>query len=159
MDCSMPGFPLLHYLLEFAQAHVHWAYNAIQPSYPLSLLSNSVFNLSKDQGLFSISQLLASGGQIIGASSSVGPSNEYSGLISFRIDWFDLLAFQGVIKSIFQHHSPKASILQLSAFFMIQLLHPYVTCGKTIGKTIALTIQTFVAKRCLCLLLHCPGLS
>ena len=72
----------------------------------------------------------------------MSPSNEYSGLISFRIDWLDLLAVQGTLKSLLQHHSPKASILQLSAFFMVQLPHPYMTTGKTI----ALTRQTFVGK-------------
>ena len=75
-------------------------------------------------------------------SFSISPSNEYSGLISFRIDWFDLLAVQGTLKSLFQHHSSKASILQCSAFFIVQLLHPYVTTGKTI----ALTRWTFVDK-------------
>ena len=75
-------------------------------------------------------------------SFSISPSNEYSGLISFRIDWFDLLAVQGTLKSLFQHHSSKASILQRSAFFIVQLLHPYVTTGKTI----ALTRWTFVSK-------------
>ena len=73
---------------------------------------------------------------------SISPSNEYSGLISFRIDWFDLLAVQGALKSLLQHHSSKASILWLSAFFMVQLSHPYMTTGKTI----ALTRQTFVGK-------------
>ena len=73
---------------------------------------------------------------------SISPSNEYSGLISFRIDWFDLLAVQGALKSLLQHHSSKASILWLSAFFMVQLSHPYMTAGKTI----ALTRQTFVGK-------------
>ena len=77
-----------------------------------------------------------------GFSFSISPSNEYSGLISFRIDWFDLCAVQGTLKSLLQHHSSKASILWCSAFFMVQLSHPY----KTIGKTIALTRQTFVAK-------------
>ena len=75
-------------------------------------------------------------------SFSISPSNEYSGLISFRMDWFDLLAVQGTLKSLFQHHSSKASILQLSAFFIVQLSHPYMTTGKTI----ALTRQTFVSK-------------
>ena len=75
-------------------------------------------------------------------SFSISPSNEYSGLISFWIDWFDLLATQGTLKSLLQHHSSKASILQRSAFFMVQLSHPYVTTGKTI----ALTIRTFVGK-------------
>ena len=75
-------------------------------------------------------------------SFSISPSNEYSGLISFRMDWLDLLAIQGTLKSLFQHHSSKSSILQSSAFFIAQLSHPYMT----IGKTIALTIQTFVDK-------------
>ena len=75
-------------------------------------------------------------------SFSISPSNEYSGLISFRIDWFDLLAIQGTLKSLLQYHSLKASILQCSAFFMAQLLHPYMTTGKTI----ALTRRTFVSK-------------
>ena len=75
-------------------------------------------------------------------SFSISPSNEYSGLISFRIDWFDLLAVQGTLKSLLQHHSSKASILQRSAFFMVQLSHPYMTTGKTI----ALTRWTFVRK-------------
>ena len=73
---------------------------------------------------------------------SISPSSEYSGLISFRIDWFDLLAFQGTLKSLLQHHSLKVSILWLSAFFMVQLPHPYMTPGKTI----ALTVQPFVSK-------------
>ena len=75
-------------------------------------------------------------------SFSINPSNEYSGLISFRVDWLDLLAVQGILKSLLQHHSSKASILQCSAFFMVQLSHPYMT----IGKTIALTRWTFVSK-------------
>ena len=84
-------------------------------------------------------------------SFSISPSNEYSGLISFRIDWFYLLAVQGMLESLLQHHSSKASILQSSAFFMVQLAHPYMT----IGKIIALTRQIFLAKWCLCFLIHC----
>ena len=87
-----------------------------------------------------MNQLLASGGQSIGFSASA--TNEYSGLISFRIDWLDLLAVQGTLKTLLQHHSSKASILQCSAFFMVQLSHPYMITGKTI----ALTRQTFVGK-------------
>ena len=75
-------------------------------------------------------------------SFNIGPSSEYSGLISFRMDWLDLLAVQGILKSLLQHHSSKASILQLSAFFIVQLSHPYMTTGKTI----ALTRWTFVGK-------------
>ena len=87
-------------------------------------------------------------------SFSISPSNEHSGLISFRVDWFYFLAVQGIVKSLLQHHNSKASILQCSAFFMAQLSHPYMTTGKTI----ALTIWTFVAKWCLCFLICCLGL-
>ena len=87
-----------------------------------------------------MSQFFASGGQSIGFS--ISPSNEYSGLISFRKDWLDLPAVQGTLKSLLQHHSSKASILQRSAFFIVQLPHPYMTTGKTI----ALTRWTFVGK-------------
>jgi len=103
-------------------------------SWPWSLLASESFPVSR---------LLASGGQSIGASAwSISPSNEYSGLISFRSDWFDLLVVQGTLKSLLQHRSLKASILCHTAFFMIQLSHPYMTNGKTI----ALTRQTFVGK-------------
>ena len=94
-------------------------------------------------GSFQMSQFLASGGQSIGVlASGISPSNEYSGLISFRMDWLDLLAVQGTLKSLLQHHSSKASILRPSAFFTVQLSHPYMTTGKTI----ALTRWTFVGK-------------
>ena len=89
-----------------------------------------------------MSQFFASGGQNIGAAGSISLSNEYSGLISFRIDWLDLLAVQGTLKSLLQHHSSKASILRCSAFFRVQLSHPYMTTGKTI----ALVRWTFVGK-------------
>ena len=90
-----------------------------------------------------MSQLFVSGGQSIGVSASnISPSNEHSGLISFRMDWLDLLAVQGTLKSLLQHHSSKASILRRSAFFIVQLSHPYMTTGKTI----ALTRWTFVGK-------------
>ena len=102
-----------------------------------ALLLSSIFLSIK---VFS-SQFFASGSQSIGFSFSIGASNEQSGLISFRMDWFDL-AVQGTLKSLFQHHSSKASILQLLAFFIVQLSHPYMTTGKTI----ALTRWTFVGK-------------
>ena len=95
-----------------------------------------------ESGSFPVSQLFTSGGQSIGVSASACPSNEYSGFISFRIDWFDLFAVQGTLKSLLQHHGSKASILQHSAFFLVQLSHLYVTTGKTM----ILTIQTFVSK-------------
>ena len=84
-------------------------------------------------------------------SFSISPSNEYSGLISFRMNWLDVLVVQGTLKSLLQHHNSKASILRGSAFFIVQLSHPYVTTGKTI----ALTRQTFVDKECLCFLICC----
>ena len=142
MDCSTPGLPVLHYLLEFAQTHVHWVGDAIQPSHPLSplLLLPPVFPsirvFSNESGL------CIRWPGYWSFSFRISPSNEYSGLISFRIDWFDLLAVQGILGSLLQHHTPKASVLQRSAFFMVQLSHPYMTYGKTI----ALTIQTFVRK-------------
>ena len=88
-------------------------------------------------------------------SFSISPSNEYSGLISFRMDWLDLLAVQGILKSLLQHHSSKASILQLSASFIVQLSHPYMTTGKSIP----LTKRTFVGRVCLCFLICCLGWS
>ena len=106
MTCSMPGFPVLHHLPEFAQTHVHW----------VAKYWSFSFNIS--------------------------PCSEYSGLISFRIDSFDLPAVQGTLESPLQHHSSKASILWHSAFFIVQLSHPHVTTGKTI----ALTRRTFVGK-------------
>ena len=106
------------------------------------LLPPSSLALSRSQYQGLLSQLLVSGIQSIGATASASsPSNEYSGLISFRMDWFDLLAVQGTLKSLLQHHSGKASILQCSVFFIVQLSHPYPT-----GKTIVLTIWTFIGK-------------
>ena len=142
MNCSMPGFPVLHHLPEFAQTHVHWVNDAIQPSHPLSSLSPPAFSFSQHQGLFQWVSSLHQVAEVLELQFQLSPSNEYSVLISFRIDFFDLLAVQGTLKSLLQHHSLKASILQCSAFFMVQLSHPYIT----IGKTRALTIQAFVSK-------------
>ena len=89
-----------------------------------------------------MSQFFTSGGKVRSFSFSICPSNEYSGLISFRMDWLDLLAVQGTLKSFLQHHSSKASVLQYSVFFIVQLSHPYMTTGKTT----ALTRWTFVGK-------------
>ena len=139
MDCSLPGFPVLHHLLEFAQTHVHSVGDAIQLSHPLLSPSPSAFNLSQHQGLFI---WVSSSHQYYSFSFSISPSNEYSGLISFRIDCFDFLAVQGTLESLLQHHSLKASILCHSAFFMVQLSHLYMTTGKAI----ALTIWTLVSQ-------------
>ena len=130
MDCSIPGFPAHHQLPELAQTHVSRVGDTIQPSHPLSSPSPPAFNLSQHQGL---SQEVSSSHQVAKVRSfsfSISPSNEYSGLVSFRIDRFDLLAVQGTLKNLLQHHSSKASILQCSAFFIVQLSHPYMTAGK-----------------------------
>ena len=134
MDCTRPGFPVLHYLLGFAEIHVHCVSDAIQPSHPLSPPS-PVLNLSQHQSLFQWVSSLHQWPKYWSFSFSISPSNEYSGLISLRFDWFDLLAVQGILKSLLQHHSLKASILQCSVFFMVQLSHPCITTGKTIHMT------------------------
>ena len=133
----------LHYLPELAQTQVHWVSDAIQLSHPLSSPSPPVFNLSQHQGIFQWVGSSHQGPKYWSFSFSISPSSEYSGLmISFGIDWFDLLAVQGILKGLLQHHNSKASILWHSAFFMIQLPHLYVTTGKTI----VLTIWTFAGK-------------
>ena len=142
MDCRRPGLPGPHYLPEFANVHVHWVGDTIQPSYPLLTPSPPAHSLSQHQGLFQWVGSCIMWPKYWSFSFSTSPSNEYSGLISFRIDWFDLLAVQGTLKSLLQHHSSKASILWCPAFFMVQLSHLYITTGKTI----ALTIQTFDSK-------------
>ena len=124
------GSPILHSLPKFAQTHVHWVSDAIQPPHPLWPPSPPALNLSQHQGLF---QWVSSSHQVPkywSFSFNISPSNEYSGLTSFRMDWLDLLAVQGTLKSLLQHHSSKASILWGSAFFMVQLSHPYMTTGK-----------------------------
>ena len=109
MDCSMPGFPVHHQLLELAQIHVHRVSDAIQPSHPL-LSPSPAFNISQHQRLFQWVGSLHQMAKHWSFSFSLNTSNEYSGLISFRIDWFDLLAVQGTLKSLLQQHSSKASI-------------------------------------------------
>ena len=121
MDCSMPRFPVLHYLLEFAQTHVCWVGDAIQPSHPLCplLLLPSVFpsiRVFSNYLAFSIRWP-----KYWSFSYSISLSNEYPRLISFRIDWFDLFAVQGTLKSLLQQHNSKASVLRCSAFFLVQL--------------------------------------
>ena len=139
MDCSTSGFPVHHQLLELAQAHVHRVGDATQPSHPPLSPSPPAFNLSQHQGLF---QLVSSLHLMTKLNFSFSPSNDYSGLVSFRMDWLDLPAVQGTHKSLLQHHSSKASVLQCSAFFMAQLSHPYMITGKTT----ALTRRNFVGK-------------
>ena len=132
----MPGLPVHHQLPELVQTHVHRTGDAIQPSHPLSSPSSPAFNLSQHQGLFRW-VLHIRWPKYWSFSFSISPSNEYSGLISLRIDWFDLLAVQGTLKSVLQHHSSKASILWHSAFFIVQLSHPYMTTGNTTALTAA----------------------
>ena len=118
MDCSTPGFPVHHQLPEPTQTHVLHAFNFSS----ISIFSNeSVFHI-RWPNFWSF-------------NFSIRLSNEYSGLISFRMDWLDLLAVQGTLKSLLQHRSSKASILQRSAFFIVQLSYPYMTTGKTIALT------------------------
>ena len=111
MDFSTPGLPVRHQLPKLTQTHVHRVGDAIQPSHLLSSFSPPAFNLSQHQGLLSESVLRIRWPKN-GFSFSISPSNEYSGLISFRMDWLDLLAVQGTLKSLLQHHSSKASVLQ-----------------------------------------------
>ena len=142
MNRSMPGLPVHNQLPEFTQTHVHWVSDAIQLSHPLSSPSPPAPNLSQHQSIFHKSTLLMRWPKYCSFSLSISPSKEIPGLISFRMDWLDLLAVQGTLKRLLQHHSSKASILRHSAFFTVQLSHPYMTTGKTI----ALTRVTFVGK-------------
>ena len=119
MDCSTPGFPVHHQLPELTQTHVHWVGDAIQISHSVSSPSPPAFSLSQHQGFFNELALHIRWSKYW--NFSINPSNEYSVLISIKTDWFDLLTVQGTLKSLFQHHSSKASILQCSAFFMVQL--------------------------------------
>ena len=129
--------------------------DAIQPSHPLSSPSPPAFNLSQHQGLFQWVNSSHQVTKVLEFQLQHQFFNEYSGLISFRMDWLDLLAGQGTLKSLLQHHSSKASILQRSAFFTVQLSHPYMTTGRTI----ALTRWTFVGNLCLCFLICYLGWS
>ena len=139
---SMPGLPVHHKLLEFTQTHAHWVgmpsshLILCRPLRILSPIPPSIKVFSNE------STLCMKWPKYWSFSFSICPSNEHSGLISFRMDWLDLLAVQGTLKSLLQHHSSKASIFWRSAFFTVQLSHPYLTTGKTI----ALTRQTFVDK-------------
>ena len=139
MNHSTPGVPVHHQLPEFTQTHVHRVGDAIQPFHPLLLLPPippSIRVFSNE------STLHMRWPKYWSFSFSISPSNEYPELISFRVDWLDLLAVQGTLKSLLQHYSSKASVVQHSAFFTVQLSHPYMTAGKTI----ALTRWTFLGK-------------
>ena len=126
MDCSTPGFPVFYHLPEFTQTHVRQVGDAIQPSHPMSSPSPPAFDLSQHQGLF---QWVSSSHQMDkywSFSVSISPSNEYSGVNSFRIDWFDLLAVQGTRKNLLQHHSSKASILQYIVYNRDSMIKTWV---------------------------------
>ena len=126
MNCSTPGCPIHHQLPELAQTHVHQVGDAIQPSHPLPtlLLLPSIFPSIR---VFSNESVLCiRWPKYWSFRFSIRPSNEYSRLISFRMDWLDFLAVQGTLKSLLQNHSSKASILWRSAFFIVQLSHPYM---------------------------------
>ena len=139
MDCSMPGLPVHYQHPEFAQTHVHWVSDAIQTSYPLLFLP-SIFPSIR---VFSNgSALCIKWPKYWSFSFNISPSNKHSGLISFRMDWLDLFAVQGTLKSLLQHHSSKASVLWHSAFFIV----PTLTSIHDHWKTKALTRQTFVGK-------------
>ena len=140
MNCSTPGLPVHHQLPEFTETHVHRVSDAIQPSHPVSPFSSCPQSLPASES-FPMSQLFT-WPKYWNFSFSISPSNEHPGLISFGMDWLDLLAVQGIHKRLLQHHSSKSSILWCSAFFTGQLSHPYMTTGKTI----ALTGRTFVGK-------------
>ena len=142
MNCSMPELPVHHQLPEFTQTQVHRVGDAIQPSHPLSSPSPPARIPSQHQCLFQWVTLRMRWPKIWSFSFSISPYNEHPGLISFRMDWLDLLAVQGTLKSLLQHHSSEASIPQCSAFFTVQLSHPYLSTGKTI----AFTRRTFVGK-------------
>ena len=146
MDCSMPDLPVYHWLPEFTQTH---EFTQTSCWWCLPTISSSVVPFSSHlqsfpaSGSFPVRQFFTSGGQSVWSFSfSINPSNEYSGLISFGMDWLDLLAVQGTLKSLHQHHCSKASILQCSAFFIVQLSHMHLTTGKTT----ALSRWTFVGK-------------
>ena len=141
MNCSTPGLHVHHQLSEFTQTHVRWVSDAIQTSHPLSSPSPAP-NPSSIRVFSNESTLRMRWPKYWSFSFSIIPSNEHPGLVSFRMGWLDLLAVQGSHKSLLQHHSSKAPILLHSAFFTVQLLHPYMTTGKTI----ALTRRTFVGK-------------
>ena len=142
MNRSTPGLPVHHQHPEFTQIHVHQVGDAIQPSHPLSTplllppIPPSIRVFSSE------SALRMRWPQYWSFSFSISPSSEHPGLISFRMDWLDLLAVQGTLKSLLQHHSSKASIFRRSAFLTVPLSHPYMTTGKTI----ALNRRTFVGK-------------
>ena len=136
MNCSMPGRPVHHQLPEFSQTHIHRVGDAIQPSHPLPSPSPPAPSPSHHRVFSNESTLCMRQPKYWSLSFSISPSKEIPGLISFRMDWLDLLAVQGTFKSLLQYHSSKTSVLRSSAFFTVQLSHPFITTGKTIALTL-----------------------
>ena len=134
MDCSTPGFPVHHQLLELIQTYVSQVSDAIQPTHPLSSPSPYTFNLSQHQGLFKWVSSLHQVAKVL--EFQLQHQSFRWTLTSFRIDWLDFLAVQGTLKSLLQCHSLKAPVLRRSAFFGVQLSHPYMTTGKTLALSI-----------------------
>ena len=128
MDCYTQGFPVHHQLPEFTQTHVH---KLVMPSNHLILCCPLILLPSNSQGILNETVLHIRWPKYWSFSLSISPSSEYIELISFRMDWLDLLAVQGSLKSLLQHHSSEASVLRCSAFFIVQLSHLYMTTGKT----------------------------
>ena len=132
MDCRLPDLPIPHNLLELAQTHAHWVGDAIQPSHPLLLPLLLLPSIFPSIRVFSNELALRiRWPKYWSFSFSISPSNEYLGLISFRMECFELLAIQWTLQSLLQHHSSKVSIIWCSAFFMIQLSYPYMTMEKS----------------------------
>ena len=142
MNHSTPGLPVHHHLPEFTQTHAHQVSDAIQPSYPLSSPSLPAPIPTSIRIFSNESTRCMRWPKYWSFSFNINPSKEIPELISFRMDWLDLLAVQGTLKNLLQHCSSKALILGHSAFFIVQLSHPYMTTGKTI----VLTRWTFVGK-------------
>ena len=130
MNCSRSGLPVHHQPPESTQTYVHWVSDAIQSSHSLSSPSPLPLNFSQHQGFSNESALRIRWPKYWSFSFNISPSNKHPGLISFRMDWLDLLAVQGTLKSLLQPHSSKASILLRSAFFIVQLSYPCMTTGK-----------------------------
>ena len=158
MNHSTQGLPVHHQLPESTQTLVHWVGYAIQSSHlccPRLLLPSTFPSIR----VFSNeSTLLMKWPKYWSFSFDISPFNEHPGLISFRMDWLDLCAVQRILNSLLQHHSSKASILRHSAFFIVQLSHPYMTTGKTIALTNSLC-QPLLTNKCLCFLIYCLGWS
>ena len=153
MDCSMPGLSVPHHLPRFAQVHVCCISDVIQPSYPL-MPSSFALNLSSIKDFSNESTIHTRWLKYWHFSFSISPSSVYSGVISLKIDWFDVLAVQGTLRSLVQHSSVKTSVLQHSAFFLVQLSQPSWPLGRQ-----PWLYGPLSAEWCLCFSTHCLGLS